>query len=60
MKPSSYSPTSQLSDYSQPSSHLAPDSLSVLLNIDKTVAKSHQIYRKVCRIVARTMSTDSS
>jgi DNA repair exonuclease SbcCD ATPase subunit len=53
MKPSSYSPTSQLSDYSdsQPSSrHLATDNLSVILNIDKTVAKSRQIIQESLQV----------
>lgn len=48
MQTSPYSPSSQLSDYSDPpSSHrLATDNLSVILNIDKTVAKSRQIIQE--------------
>lgn len=54
MKPSSYSPTSQLSDYSDSqassSRQLATDNLSVILNIDKTVAKSRQVIQESLQV----------
>lgn len=47
MRPSAYSPTSDYSDSNPPSSrHLTTDNLSVILNIDKTVAKSRQIIQE--------------
>jgi len=54
MNPGSYSPTSQLSDYSDSqassSRRLATDNLSVILNIDKTVAKSRQVIQESLQV----------
>lgn len=53
MQPSSYSPTSQLSDYSDSqasSSHYPTANLSAILNIDKTVAKSRLIIQESLQV----------